>query len=127
MQGLIERVAQTPGAGRSQVIPALTERQQGQPQRITETLQDLTKSERDSFNRAAEDLGRATGSKRTAYQAVEEAMAQRSRDAQPLYAKAYQEPVPWSTELEDLFNRPAMQEAYRAASRRMSVSREPRE
>ena len=45
-------------------------------------------------------------------------MAQRSRDAQPLYAKAYQEPVPWSTELEDLFNRPAMQEAYRAASRR---------
>lgn len=118
VQGLIERVAQTPGAGRSQVIPALTERQQGQPQRITDTLQDLTKSERDNFNRAAEDLGRATGSKRTAYQAVEEAMAQRSRDAQPLYAKAYQEPVPWSTELEDLFNRPAMQEAYRAASRR---------
>jgi hypothetical protein len=118
VQGLIERVAQTPGAGRSQVIPALTERQQGQPQRITDTLQDLTKSERDSFNRAAEDLGRATGSKRTAFQAVEEAMAQRSRDAQPLYAKAYQEPVPWSTELEDLFKRPVMQEAYRAASRR---------
>jgi len=118
VQGLIERVAQTPGAGRSQVIPALTERQQGQPQRITDTLQDLTKSERDSFNRAAEDLGRATGSKRTAYQAVEEAMAQRSRDAQPLYAKAYQEPVPWSTELEELFKRPVMQDAYRAASRR---------
>jgi len=118
VRGLVERVAQTPGAGRSQVIPALTERQQGQPQRITDTLQELTKSERDSFNRAAEDLGRATGSKRTAFQAVEEAMAQRSRDAQPLYAKAYQEPVPWSHELEDLFKRPVMQEAYRAAERR---------
>lgn len=118
VQGLIERVAQTPGAGRSQVIPALTERQQGQPQRITDILQDLTKSEQDSFNRAAEDLGRATGSKRTAFQAVEEAMAQRSRDAQPLYAKAYQEAVPWSTELEELFKRPVMQDAYRAAERR---------
>lgn len=118
VRGLVERVAQTPGAGRSQVIPALTERQQGQPQRITDTLQDLTKSERDSFNRAAEDLGRATGSKRTAFQAVEEAMAQRSRNAQPLYAKAYQEPVPWSHELEGLFKRPVMQEAYRAATQR---------
>lgn len=118
VQGLVERVAQTPGAGRSQVIPALTERQQGQPQRITDTLQELTNSERDSFNRAAEDLGRATGNKTSAFQAVEEAMAQRSRDAQPLYAKAYQEPVPWSHELEDLFKRPVMQEAYRAASRR---------
>ncbi len=118
VQGLLERVAQTPGAGRSQVIPALTERQQAQPQRITEALQDLTKSERDSFSRAAEDLGRATGSQRSAYQAVEEAMAQRARDAQPLYAKAYQEPVPWSNELEELFKRPAMQEAYRAAERR---------
>ena len=118
VQGLLERVAQTPGAGRSQVIPALTERQQGQPQRITETLQQLTKSERDSFNQAADDLGRATGNKRSAYQAVEEAMEQRARDAQPLYAKAYQEPVPWSHELEELFNRPAMQEAYRAAARR---------
>ncbi len=118
VRGLLERVAQTPGAGRSQVIPALTERQQGQPQRVIDTLQDLTKSERDSFNRAADDLGRATGSKKTAYQAVEEAMAQRSRDAQPLYAKAYQEPVPWSSELEDLFKRPVMQDAYRAAERR---------
>lgn len=118
VKGLLERVAQTPGAGRSQVIPALTERQQGQPQRITEALQDLTKGERDNLNRAAEDLGRATGSQRSAYQAVEEAMAQRARDAQPLYAKAYQEPVPWSHELEDLFKRPVMQEAYRAAARR---------
>ncbi|MGF0337509.1 hypothetical protein [Ectopseudomonas toyotomiensis] len=118
IQGLLERVAQTPGAGRSQVIPALTERQQAQPQRIADALQDLTNSERDSFSRAAEDLGRATGSQRSAYQAVEEAMAQRARDAQPLYAKAYQEPVPWTHELEDLFKRPVMQDAYRAAERR---------
>ncbi len=118
VQGLLERVAQTPGAGRSQVIPALTERQQGQPQRISDALQDLTKSERDSFSQAAKDLGRATGSQRSAYQAVEEAMAQRAKDAQPLYAKAYQEPVPWTHELEDLFKRPVMQEAYRAAARR---------
>lgn len=118
VQGLLERVAQTPGAGRSQVVPALTERQQGQPQRVIDTLQELTKSERDSFGRAADDLGRATGSSRTARQAVEEAMAQRAKDAQPLYAKAYQEPVPWSNELEDLFKRPVMQEAYRAAEKR---------
>ncbi len=118
VKGLLERVSQTPGAGRSQVIPALTERQQGQPQRITSTLQELTKSERDSFNRAADDLGRATGNKRGAHQATEEAMAQRARDAQPLYEKAYQEPVPWSHELEKLFERPAMQDGYRLAARR---------
>lgn len=118
VRGLLERVAQTPGAGRSQVVPALTERQQGQPQRVIDTLQELTKSEQDSFSRMADDLGRATGSSRTARQAVEEAMTQRARDARPLYEKAYQEPVPWSHELEDLFKRPAMQEAYQAAARR---------
>lgn len=146
VQGLLERVAQTPGAGRTQVIPALTERQQAQPQRITDTLQDLasgpaaakveassstdlvpsvgsplswTRSERDTVRSAADDIGKAAGGdRRSAFKAVEEAMAQQAKSAQPLYEKAYQEPVPWSMELEALFKRPIMQEAYKGAERR---------
>lgn len=148
VRGLLERVAQTPGAGRTQVIPALTERQQAQPQRITDTLQDLasgpaavpaaekvsgstdlvpfigspvawTRSERDTVRNAADDISKvAGGNRRSAFKAVEEAMAQRAKAAQPLYEKAYQEPVPWSMELEALFKRPVMQEAYKGAERR---------
>ncbi|MDA7085492.1 hypothetical protein PH586_03680 [Pseudomonas sp. SA3-5] len=147
MQGLLERVAQTPGAGRTQVIPALTERQQAQPQRITDTLQELagspaqpaaakassstdlvpsagsplswTRTERDTVRGAADDLGKATGGgRRTAFKAVEEAMDQRAKASRPLYEQAYREPVPWTHDLEDLFKRPVMQEAYRGAERR---------
>jgi hypothetical protein len=42
VKGLLERVAQTPGAGRTIVVPALTERQQGQMGRIVGDLGELT-------------------------------------------------------------------------------------
>lgn len=67
VRGLVERVAQTPGAGRTTVIPALTERQQGQMGRVSNDLVDLT------------------GTRKTATQAIEETMAARRSDAAPLY------------------------------------------
>jgi hypothetical protein len=42
VRGLVERVAQTPGAGRTQVVPALTQRQQGQAARLSQDLRSLT-------------------------------------------------------------------------------------
>lgn len=70
VKGLLERVAQTPGAGRTIVVPALTERQQGQ------------------MGRVAGDLRELTDTHRTAVQAVEQTMAERSTAAKPLYDKA---------------------------------------
>ncbi|SER18907.1 hypothetical protein SAMN04244573_03056 [Azotobacter beijerinckii] len=145
VQGLLERVAQTPGAGRTQVIPALTERQQGQGQRLGDTLEDVTfgtaqpgavssstgmapsvgpplswtRNERDTVRNAADGIGKASGSERRhSFRAIEETMKQRAREAGPLYEQAYREPVPWTKELEDLFKRPIMQEAYKGAERR---------
>lgn len=71
VRGIVERVAQTPGAGRTQIIPALTARQEGQAARITEDLRTLT------------------GTNRTARQAVEETMAERAAAARPLYDEAF--------------------------------------
>ena len=70
VKGLVERVAQTPGAGRTQVVPSLTVRQQGQMMRLSD------------------DLGKMTGTSRTAHQAIEETMAARKADAKPLFDKA---------------------------------------
>lgn len=70
VKGLLERVAQTPGAGRTIAVPATTERQQQQLARLSM------------------DLGSLTGSRRTAIQATEETMAQRAKDASPLYDTA---------------------------------------
>lgn len=70
VRGLVERVAQTPGAGRTVVVPNLTSRQQRQLLRITDDLQNLT------------------GSSKTAVQAVDETMAARKAAADPLYDKA---------------------------------------
>jgi hypothetical protein len=71
VKGLVERVAQTPGAGRTQVVPALTARQQGQA------------------NRIAADLKSLTGTHKTAVQAIDETMRARKAAADPLYEKAY--------------------------------------
>ncbi len=70
VQGLVERVAQTPGAGRTQVIPALTDRQKAQASRLTM------------------DLASLTGTRRSALEATEQTMAQRAKDADPLYKQA---------------------------------------
>lgn len=71
VKGLVERIAQTPGAGRTTVIPALTDRQQGQMARV------------------ANDLRSLTGTNKTATQAISDTMEQRAKDAKPLYDEAF--------------------------------------
>jgi hypothetical protein len=71
VRGLVERVAQTPGAGRTQVVPALTQRQMGQAARLSGDLKNLT------------------GTGRSAVEAVSETIAARSQAARPLYEQAY--------------------------------------
>ena len=66
VRGLVERVAQTPGAGRTNVIPRLTERQQQQLQRVSTDLEGLT------------------GARQTAVAATQETMAARAEAATPL-------------------------------------------
>lgn len=70
VRGLVERVAQTPGAGRTVVNPALTARQQQQMARVTNDLTGLT------------------GTRQSAAQAIEDTMAARSSAADPLYKTA---------------------------------------
>jgi hypothetical protein len=70
VKGLVERVAQTPGAGRTQVVPALTQRQQGQAHRIGHDLKSLT------------------GTSKSAVETINETMADRAAKAKPLYDEA---------------------------------------
>lgn len=100
-RGLVERVAQTPGAGRTTVIPFLTERQTQQVSRISDDLTGLT------------------GSKRTALQATQETIKQRGQEAQPLYRSAYEagDKAIWSPELERLTSSPTVQKAMNGAVR----------
>ena len=99
VKGLLERVAQTPGAGRTGLVPFLTERQNTQLSRISEDLKTLT------------------GTKQSALQATEEQMSQRTSAAKPLYEKAYDEgdkPL-WSNEMERLTAVPEVQSAMKGA------------
>lgn len=70
VRGLVERVAQTPGAGRTQVIPRLTDKQRQQAGRLTSDLRQLT------------------GTRRSAFEATEEVIRQRKAAADPLYDEA---------------------------------------
>lgn len=97
VKGVLERVANTPGGGRAQVVERLTERQQAQPSRVID------------------ELKAGTGTVKSSHQAIEDAIAERSASAAPLYAAAHLEEVPWSPALEGLMKRPAMQMAYREA------------
>jgi hypothetical protein len=99
VRGLVERVAQTPGAGRTTIIPALTDRQKQQMARLTM------------------DLASLTGSRRTALQATQETMAARAEAAAPLYQQAYQdgEKEIWSPALERLSSSPTIQRAMKRA------------
>jgi len=101
VKGLVERVAQTPGAGRTQVVPALTERQQQQLARVTNDLQTLT------------------GSRRSAFQATEEVAAERAASAAPLYTQAYEagDRALWSPGLERLSGSPTVRDAMAGAVR----------
>lgn len=136
VRGLLERVANTPGAGRTTVVPAILDRQAGQRERIGDALRDISGA-RAAVPSASRDLvpydaaaaaNAATGAARgrpSAYQAVQDAMAQRARAAQPLYEQAYREPVPYSFELESLLQTPAMRRAYRQAENRAANQQRP--
>jgi hypothetical protein len=70
VRGLVERVAQTPGAGREIVVPALTERQINQRGRV------------------ASDLTQLAGTEKSAIQAIDDTLAERATNARPLYERA---------------------------------------
>jgi hypothetical protein len=70
VRGLMERVAQTPGAGRTITQPFLNSRQEAQAGRI------------------ADDLSELTGTKKSAFEAVTETMAEREKQGKPLYDQA---------------------------------------
>ncbi len=70
VRGLVEPVAQTPGAGRTTVKPFLEARQVEQADRI------------------ADDLSQLTGTKQSAFQAMTATMAARQQQGRPLYDAA---------------------------------------
>lgn len=80
VQGLVERIAQTPGAGRTIIVPALTERQGMQLVRLSSDLGELTASP-----------GNFANARKTAFEAIKETMDQRAQAARPLYRKAVDE------------------------------------
>jgi hypothetical protein len=71
VRGVLERVAQTPGAGRTIVTPFLSARQTGQRSRL------------------ASDLETLTGAKQTAVEAIDQTMADRASAAKPIYDIAF--------------------------------------
>ncbi len=98
-RGLVERIANTPGAGRTKAVGLLVGRQQDQAERI------------------ANDLSTLTGSTQTARQAIDANMAARAENAAPLYSAAYNagDQMIWSPELERLTGAPEVQQAMRSA------------
>lgn len=99
IQGLVERLGQTSGAGRQVMEPFLIERQQGQ------------------LGRISSDLTTLTGSKRTALQATEQTMKERADAAAPAYKAAFEagDREIWSPELERLSGAPEVRGAMQAA------------
>lgn len=81
IRGLAERVANTPGAGRTMVESTLTGRQQGQLMRISSDLSNLS------------------GTAKTAREALSDAIATRTATARPLYKTAMQFNAETSPEL----------------------------
>ena len=106
VRGLVERVAQTPGAGRTQVVPRLEGRQRQQAFRI------------------GEDLRQLTGTSRSAYRAVQETMAERAAAATPLYREAYEagDRAIWTPELERLAGAGPVARAMRQAVSRWQTN-----
>ena len=100
-RGIVERIAQSPGVGRSLVVPTLTSQQKGQ------------------MDRLSTDLSRLTGSQRTAFQATQNVMASRAQSATPLYRTAYEDGdvALWSPELERLSSSPSVKSAMAGAVR----------
>jgi len=101
VRGLVERIAQSPGVGRSIVVPELTAQQKGQ------------------MDRLAGDLSALTGTRRTAFDATQSVMASRAHGASPLYNQAYSDGdfAIWSPELERLSSSPTVKSAMQGAVR----------
>ena len=99
VKGLLERVAQTPGGGRSEVIPKLVARQQEQ------------------LTRLGNDLKGLTGTTKTAVQAVRDSVDEQRKAATPLYTKAYDagDRVIWDKEIERLTGARDVRDAMHAA------------
>jgi hypothetical protein len=72
VQGVVERVAQTPGAGRAGMVPRLTNKQSQQAIRLSSDLREMT------------------GTSTSAYQTVQELIGERAAAARPLYEQAHQ-------------------------------------
>lgn len=85
VRGLVERIAQSPGAGRTKVVPALIERQQGQ------------------LDRLSDELSRLTGANRNLTETVEQKIAERKGASKPLYDEAYSFDVSTSPALVQTF------------------------
>jgi hypothetical protein len=99
VRGLVERIAQTPGVGRTVVVPRITSQQEQQ------------------LDRLAGDLRVLGGTEHTARQAIQQTMAEQAEDATPLYRTAYQEGDReiGGSELERLSSAPSVQAAMHTA------------
>lgn len=99
---LLERIAQTPGAARSDMLGFLTQRQQGQVDRLVSGLKGMF------------------GSQKTAFRAVAEKLAEQRKQATPAYTKAYAagDRDIWSNELERLTGAPEIVRAMKIAQSR---------
>jgi hypothetical protein len=99
VRGLLERLAQTPGAGRTTVFPSMVARQE--PQLV----------------RTAEDLKSLLGTRQTAQQSIKQQLALRTKEATPAYKAAYDagDRLIWNDELERLSAVPEVQSAMHGA------------
>lgn len=99
VRGLARAAQSMPGRARNVGKDVLEARQAQQPDRVAETL-NRTLGEGQSFRTTRDDL-----------------IAQRHQAAQPLYEQAYAQDIPFTDELQTLFQRPAIQDAWNTARR----------
>ena len=95
--GLARATQSIPGAGRNIGRQVLETRQQGQTNRVADIV-NRAFNRTQSFRQSADDL-----------------IAQRSAASTPLYERAYAQDFQFTPELDELFQRPAIQEAWRRA------------
>lgn len=103
--GLVERIAQTPGAGRTVLTPWLKERQAQQGARL------------------GADLREGTGVTKGAWDAIEETTARMKQDAKPLYDAAYNFNARAVPEIADTWARETAQGYGRALMQRPAFRR----
>ncbi|MES0385433.1 MAG: hypothetical protein ABUJ98_12695 [Hyphomicrobium sp.] len=94
---LARGVASEPGPASAQATRVLQGRQDAQGQRILQSVEDQLPIQ-ESFQGTVDDL-----------------ITSRANAARPLYQRAYAEGVPFTDELQELFNRPAVKQAWQRA------------